>query len=104
MRYLLAVLVLTALPFAFGVASNAAVEPRQVAISATTPPLPSGDWRNKCDYRKARVKAVFRGNTVTHFLMATCKSDEGFLRETEVQIPCPTGNRATTHNGKLVCA
>lgn len=104
MRYFLAVFILMALPLAVGVAPNAAAETRQVAISATTPPTPSGDWHSKCDYRKARVKTQFRGNTVTHYLMATCKSDEGFLRETELQIPCPNGNRATTHNGKLVCA
>ena len=104
MRYLLAAFLLLALPLALGLAPNAAEETRTVAISATTPPLPSGDWRNKCDSRKARVKTVFHYGTVTHYLMATCKSDEGFLRETELQIPCPNGNRATTHNGKLVCA
>jgi hypothetical protein len=103
MRYLLAALIVTALAFALGGTPYAATEPRMVAITATTPPEPGGDWRSKGKCKNARVTAHFTKDSVRFTMSAECLDDEGYRRETEIPIPCPNGNKATTRNGKLYC-
>lgn len=64
MRYLIAVFVFAALAFAFGATPYAATEPKMVAITATTPPEPGGDWKSKGHCRNARITAHFSSNSV----------------------------------------
>ena len=77
------------------------MQPQTVAISATTPPMPSGNYRSTC--RNIRVEAHFSGNTVTHYLSGECLDDNGYRRESKVKFPCPNNGPVSNKNGLLVC-
>jgi hypothetical protein len=73
-----------------------------VAISATTPPMPRGNYGSTC--KNIRVAAHFTQTTVTHYMMGECLDNNGYRRESQVKIPCPNNGPVDNKNGLLVCA
>lgn len=77
------------------------MQPQTVAISATTPPMPPGNYRATC--RNIRVEAHFTTTSVTHYMTGECLDDNGYRRESKVKFPCPNNGPVSNKNGLLVC-
>lgn len=103
MKYSLAVffafVLATGLATAPGISGT--MQPQIVAISATTPPMPKGNYGATC--RNIRVEAHFTATTVTHYLTGECLDDNGYRRESKVKFPCPNNGPVANKNGLLVC-